>query len=112
MQATHNREYDLRCSAINGKMKTKSEGICEFCGQYVALRQKAHIVTEGKNRGNDVLMLCPTCHLMFDTHVKPKIYKALVEVGIEKLPVSWQKSICLQAAEASMKARLKKGVKK
>jgi len=92
-------------------MKSKSEGICEFCGHYVALRQKAHIVAEGKKRGNNLLMLCPTCHLMFDTHVKPKIFKALVEVGIENLPESWEKSIYLQAAEASLKARNKNGGK-
>jgi uncharacterized Zn finger protein len=88
-------------------MKSKSEGVCEFCGHYVGLRQKAHIVAEGKKRGNNLLMLCPTCHLMFDTHVKPKIYKALVEVGIDDLPESWKKSIYLQAAEASLKSRNK-----
>ena len=86
-------------------MKTKSEGICELCGHYVALRQKSHIVAEGKKRGNNLLMLCPTCHIMFDTHIKPKVYKALVEAGTKNLPGSWKKSIYLQAAEASMKAR-------
>ncbi|HDH98432.1 MAG TPA: hypothetical protein ENF70_04810 [Deltaproteobacteria bacterium] len=90
-------------------MKNKSEGTCELCGHYVSLRQKAHIVAEGKKRGANLLMLCPTCHIMFDTHVKPKIYKALVEAGVEKLPESWKKSIYQQAAEASQKALKKKG---
>jgi len=89
-------------------MKNKSEGICEICGHYVGIRQKAHIVAEGKKRGANLLMLCPTCHIMFDTHVKPKIYKALVEAGVENLPKSWKKSIYQQAAEASLRAKKKK----
>ena len=72
-------------------MKNKSEGICELCGYYVAFRQKAHIVAEGKKRGNNLLMLCPSCHLMFDAHIKPKIHKALIEAGVENLPESWKK---------------------
>ena len=52
-------------------------------------------------------MLCPTCHIMFDTHLKPKIFKALNEFGI-KLPKSWETSIYDQAAKASMKVRKKK----
>ena len=86
-------------------MKNKSEGICDLCGHYVGIRQKAHIVAEGKKKGVNLLMLCPTCHIMFDTHIKPKVYKALIENGVENLPESWKKSIYLQAAEASLKAR-------
>ena len=86
-------------------MKTKSEGLCELCGHYVALRQRAHIVAEGRKGGNNLLMLCPTCHLMFDTQVKPKIFKALIEAGVKSLPASWETSIYQQAAEASMKAK-------
>ena len=89
-------------------MKIKSEGICELCGHYVAIRQKAHIVAEGRKRGINLLMLCPTCHIMFDTHVKPKIHKALVEAKVENLPESWEKSIYQQAAEASQRALKKK----
>ena len=86
-------------------MKNKSEGICELCGHYVAIRQKAHIVAEGRKRGINLLMLCPTCHIMFDTHVKPKIHKALVEAKVENLPESWEKSIYQQAAEASQRVQ-------
>lgn len=84
----------------------KSEGICEMCGHHVGVRQKAHIVAEGK-KNNNLLMLCPTCHIMFDTHVKPKVFKALQEMGIS-LPESWKKSIYEQAAEESTRARDRK----
>ena len=93
-------------------MKNKSEGICELCGHYVGIRQKAHIVAEGKKRGNNLLMLCPTCHIMFDIHIKPKVHKALVEAGVKKLPESWKKSIYQQAADKSQEAKKKKTVPK
>jgi hypothetical protein len=82
-------------------MKSKSEGSCEMCGHHVSLRQKAHIVAEGKKHGSNLLMLCPTCHVMFDTHVKPKIYKALAEAKVTNLPDSWKESIYAQAAASS-----------
>ena len=85
-----------------------SEGICEMCGHYVHMRQKAHIVAECPKSGENLLMLCPSCHLMFDTHIKPKILKSLVKAGCKNLPKSWEKSIYEQAAEASMNARKKK----
>jgi len=85
-----------------------SSGICEMCGYHVRIRQKSHIVAEGKKRGNNVLLLCPTCHLMFDTRIKPKIYKALVEASIKGLPESWKSSIYEQAAKASARVRRKK----
>ena len=78
-----------------------------MCGHHVAILQKAHILAEGKKAGENFLMLCPTCHLMFDTHLKPKIFKALNGFGIN-LPKSWEISIYEQAAKASMKAREKK----
>jgi len=46
-------------------------------------------------------MLCPTCHIMFDTHIKPKVFKALLEAGLQDLPELWKKSIYEQAAGAS-----------
>ena len=87
-------------------MARDSAGICELCGHHVVIRQRAHIVAEGKKSGHNLLMLCPTCHIMFDTHIKPKVYKALVQAGVTNLPKSWEKSIYTQAAEASAK-RLK-----
>jgi hypothetical protein len=32
-------------------MKKEISGTCEMCGHFVANRQKAHIVSEGKKRG-------------------------------------------------------------
>jgi len=86
----------------------KSAGICEMCGHHVGVRQKAHIMAEGKKAENNVLMLCPTCHIMFDTHVKPKVFKAMMEAGLQDFPESWKKSIYEQAAEASAKALKRK----
>ena len=82
-------------------MKKLNEGICEMCGNYVAIRQKAHIAAEGKKSGNNLLMLCPSCHVMFDTTIKPKIFRALKDLGVKNLPRSWQTSIYKQAARAS-----------
>ena len=82
----------------------KSECMCKMCGHHVGILQKAHIMAEGKKSGNNLLMLCPTCHIMFDTHVKPKIFEAMVEAGLQ-LPESWRNSIYTQAAEASARAR-------
>jgi hypothetical protein len=87
--------------------KKSSEGLCEVCGHYVSVRQKAHILAEGKKTGENLLMLCPSCHIMFDTHIKPKLFTALRKAG-KTIPKSWEKSIYQQAAEASQKAREKK----
>lgn len=82
-------------------MPKKSETHCEFCGHFVTILQKAHIIAEGPKKVNNLLMLCPTCHLMFDIHVKPKIFKALKLAGVKNIPKSWEKSIYQQAAAAS-----------
>jgi len=67
---------------------SSSEGLCEMCGHYVSVRQKAHILAEGKKTGENLLMLCPSCHIMFDTHIKPKLFMALRKAGItEVLPI-------------------------
>lgn len=81
---------------------------CEMCGHFVAVRQKAHIIAEGKKTQGNILMLCPTCHIMFDTHLKPKVFKAMMEAGLKDFPKSWKKSIYEQAAEASAKSLKKK----
>ena len=89
-------------------MKKSGEGTCAMCGHYVAVRQKAHIAAEGKKSGSNLLMLCPSCHVMFDTRLKPKIFRALKELDVKNLPKSWKTSIYEQAAEASQTARRKK----
>ena len=80
------------------------EGLCDMCGHYVSIRQKAHILAEGKKSSENLLMLCPSCHLMFDTHIKPKLFIALKKAGINP-PNSWEKSIYHQAYEASQEAK-------
>ena len=89
-------------------LNKSNDGFCEMCGHGVKIRQKAHIVAEGKKAGDNLLMLCPSCHMMFDNHVKPKIFKSLKQIGVKNLPGSWEKSIFQQAAEASQAARKKK----
>lgn len=79
-----------------------------MCGHHVGVRQRAHILAEGKKTEGNVLMLCPTCHVMFDTHVKPKVFKAMMEAGLTDFPESWRKSIYEQAAEASAEVLAKK----
>ena len=87
---------------------SKSQGICEMCGHHVMMRQKAHILAEGKKKEPNLLMLCPSCHLVFDTHLKPKIFSALKDYGLKGFPESWEKSIYQQAEEASAKVRNKR----
>jgi transcription elongation factor Elf1 len=87
----------------------KTSGTCEMCGHHVWIRQKAHILAEGKKTKDNLLMLCPTCHQMFDTHVKPKIFRAMVAAGFRDFPESWKKSIFELAAEASAKSKSKMG---
>ena len=92
-------------------MQQKS-GECEMCGHHVLIRQKAHIVAEGRKTGPNLLMLCPSCHIMLDTHIKPKLFMALSQHGIEGLPKSWETSIYVQAAIASQKARKRRARRK
>ncbi len=85
-----------------------SSGLCDMCGHQVAMRQRAHIVAEGPKKGANLMMLCPSCHLMFDTHLKPKMCKALRDYGVSGLPPSWEMSIFEVAgkkAAAAMKAK-------
>ena len=60
--------------------KRSSEGLCEMCGHYVKIRQKSHVIAEEKKAGDNLLMLCPSCHIMFDTLIKPKVYKGRFQV--------------------------------
>ena len=90
--------------------KLDSAGVCEMCGNAVAIIQGAHIVAEGSKRGANILDLCPTCHLMFDTHLKPRLYKALNAWNRKRgrfdhkwLPESWKTSIYDQTKPKSVK---------
>ena len=83
------------------------EEFCEMCGKYVAIRQDSHIVSENGRARINILKLCPSCHVMFDTRLKPRLYEALKDSGAINLPKSWTKSIYHQAIEASLKSRNK-----
>lgn len=89
-------------------MGENNEGLCEMCGHYIAMRQKAHIISEGKDNEVNILLLCPTCHLIFDTALKPRLYNALMNNGVKSIPDSWTKSIYKQAADASEREISKK----
>ena len=82
------------------------DNFCEMCGNYVAIRQDSHIVSESGRARVNILKLCPSCHVMFDTRLKPRLYQALSEYGVKEkdLPSSWKKSIYYQAIEAAMKS--------
>jgi hypothetical protein len=89
---------------IGGDNLKKTEGICEMCGHFVAVRQKSHILDGRNDIPDNLLLLCSSCHIMFDTQLKPKLYRALVNSGLH-LPEIWSKSIYERAAEASALVR-------
>ena len=93
----HQHELDL--------IDERIEPFCEMCGRFVAIREKAHIVSE-KNRARvNILMLCPSCHRMLDTRLKPRLYEALRNYGTKNIPQSWKDSIYHQAFEASLRKK-------
>lgn len=62
-------------------------------------------MAEAEKSGANLLLLCPSCHIMFDTHLKPRIYKALRAKGIKGLPKSWEAAIYEQAANRENQPR-------
>jgi Zn finger protein HypA/HybF involved in hydrogenase expression len=58
-----------------------------------ALRlEKAHIVDRTANGSSgkvNLLLACPSCHSTFDNVLKPKLYKAVNNAKVRKLPTSW-----------------------
>jgi hypothetical protein len=99
----------LRPGEKEAEMKA-APGFCDMCGHHVAIRQRAHIVAEGRKAGANLLLLCPSCHIVLDTRLKPAILEALLEAGVRNLPKSWYRSIYEQAAIASANARRDAGV--
>lgn len=78
---------------------------CEMCGNFTMLREKAHICSEGDGTRENILMLCISCHKMLDVHLKPRLYATLKKSGVKNIPASWQKSIHMQAFEATQRKR-------
>jgi len=99
VKAVYNNQHELEL------IDERIESFCEMCGKFVAIREKAHIVAEGGRGRINILMLCPSCHRMFDTRLKPRLYGALKVFGARKLPESWTKSIYYQAFEAALASK-------
>ena len=71
------------------KFDARVEPFCEMCGRYSAFREDAHIVAEEELDWRNNLKLCPTCHRMFDAHLKPRLHAVLKAHGVKGLPDSW-----------------------
>jgi len=84
-------------------MVKDSKGICDMCGHFVIFREDAHIIEDMEKNGN-ILELCPSCHHMFDHHLKRKIYEAVNKTTEYKLPHLWKKNPYQRAAEKSAEA--------
>lgn len=76
--------------------KAKEEG-CQFCGTEESDElklQQAHIVAEanpkGRNKQENILVLCPSCAYSFDYLIKPWIYRSLVLYNDSKVPEEWK----------------------
>jgi hypothetical protein len=66
--------------------KELSEKGCEFCGkkfEHLAKKhfglEEAHILSRNNGPAHawNIFMLCPNCHTLFDSHIKPKLQNAL-----------------------------------
>jgi hypothetical protein len=71
------------------KFDARIEPFCEMCGRHNAFREEAHIIAEWELDWWNNLKLCPTCHRMFDIHLKPRLFAALEVHGAKGLPKSW-----------------------
>ncbi|MFC1579548.1 HNH endonuclease [Thermodesulfobacteriota bacterium] len=66
------------------------EPFCEMCGRHVMMREKAHIVAEAGDDMANLLWLCPSCHRVFDRHLKLRLFDALKAYKVKGLPKSWE----------------------
>jgi len=64
---------------------------CVWCGWQSARRHACHIIDEGQDKDWNAISLCPNCHEVFESTIRPMLYKALKEYGATGLPVSWSK---------------------
>ncbi len=80
----------LEAQGQMGAIDERVEPFCEMCGRHVIMREAAHIVAEAGNARVNVLRLCPSCHRIFDSHLKRRIYKALKAYKVKGLPKSWE----------------------
>jgi hypothetical protein len=72
---------------------------CVMCGITYPAPQAAHIIDEkewkGRHGGDkqiNGIPLCPNCHWVFESILRPKLYVALDAFGTRDLPQSWKKN--------------------
>jgi hypothetical protein len=68
-----------------------AEKSCAWCGWKSARRHACHIIDEAPEREWNAISLCPNCHEIFESTIRPMLYKALKEHGATGLPASWSK---------------------
>ena len=73
-----------------GAIDERVEPFCEMCGRHVIMREAAHIVAEAGNARVNVLQLCPSCHRIFDRHLKRRLYMALKAYKVKGISKSWE----------------------
>src|SRR5215470_15056027 len=70
-------------------IQQNSKDVCQLCGKRAFRLERAHIVDRTANGGSskvNLLLCCPSCHSTFDNVLKPKLYKALRNAKVQKLP--------------------------
>ena len=73
---------------------------CVMCGACYPFPEAAHIIdktewrtsTDGCDRQVNGIPLCPSCHRIFEEHLRPYLFEALEAFGAKGLPESWKQS--------------------
>ena len=72
---------------------------CGMCGIRFPLPDAVHIIDEKEwkekkefDRQCNGIPLCPNCHRVFDEYLRPKLFEALNEFGVQGLPQCWRRS--------------------
>lgn len=73
--------------------RERSAGGCEMCGWRLPGRPNSglhacHIVRR-KNQQDNVLMLCPSCHVALDKILKPALHHAIRRYNDGRVPGDW-----------------------
>jgi predicted restriction endonuclease len=81
---------------------------CAMCGRSFPPPDAAHIINSKEWKKKKLMdsqvngmPLCKTCHTVFDDYLRPKLYKALKEFGVKRLPQSWKNSLKRQIKDES-----------
>jgi predicted restriction endonuclease len=72
---------------------------CKMCGITYPPPDAVHIIDEKEwkqKKKSDLqcngIPLCPNCHRVFEEYLRPKLFNALKEFGVEGLPKCWRKN--------------------